>query len=317
MANDSLTGFLLRARSVAVLARAGATQGEQQAAANALARFASKARTLAEQAPEPERSRFVGLLRRISPVLVSELGDPAVAAMPGSTATGIGAGRPGPSFLRAARADRTRVARPASTEAPRSSPQFRIGVWVLNKRTGRAAVIQERARPRATPLGPEHLFIVDGDGRPLERGWHEFDLRLATDQEIAVEQASRAAAKEKREREQAEWEAEWDAQCARLKNLKTLRHGAELYAVAARPWHKSEQLCGNAWDGKHYVVFEAMNGVIKKIRIVGSKAAATRTYNAATNIGCASLDVSDTRFDELCHQLVELAKASSRRRQSA
>ena len=106
---------------------------------------------------------------------------------------------------------RGHTGRPPETEKPKPQMHpFRVGLWVYNLLTSQVAVIEQRVPPRNGPNGPEEIFLMEAEAAS-HLGWSQFDIRLATQEEIAAEQGRRTAKKEQAERERAERTAKWAA----------------------------------------------------------------------------------------------------------
>jgi len=197
------------------------------------------------------------------------------------------------------------------TEKPK--PQlhpFRVDRWVYNLRTKQVAIIEQRVPPRNGPNGPEDIFLMEAEAG-ARLGWYQFDIRLATREEIEAEQARRKAKKAQEEREQAQRKAKWEA---RWEEKRRIRGPCILFAVAKKQRRKSEMLVGRAWDGVDYLVFEAVDGAIRFRRTYGNKGAATRAYNEAIATGYTELEADEARFDRLCPALVRALPSQAKKR---
>jgi len=309
------------------IALRGATPAERDAGLEAVLRLCA---TLAKHGPDaisnarPDTDQFIQLL---SPGLASRLQFRLIEISPGFTdatarGTAAGSSQP-PSFQEATptvadplrrRESMSRPSVPRRPKPPRHS--FRVGAWVYNLETRQMAIIKQFLMPRNGPNGPEDMFHVGAaDGALLS--WCQFEIRLATQEEIEAEQANRKASKEEFQREQEELERERverraESQ-AKWETRRRLRGSCKLFAVAQKRRRKLEMLMGRAWDGGDYVVFEAVDGAIRSRRTYRTKGVATRAYNAAIVTGYTTLDADKERFDRLCSALVEARLVQPRR----
>jgi hypothetical protein len=183
-------------------------------------------------------------------------------------------------------------------------------VWVYSLQSKKVATIEQRVPPRNGPNGPEDIFLMEA-AAGAELGWNQFDIRLATQEEIEAEQANREAKKAEAEHERAEWRTKLEA---RRETKRRIRGSCNLLAVAQKQRRKSEMLVGQAWDGGDYVVFEAVDGSIQSRQTYSNKGTATRAYNRAIATGYIELNADEERFDRLCPALLETRIAPNKGR---
>lgn len=190
-----------------------------------------------------------------------------------------------------------------------------VGRWVYHLKRRQVARIEARFPERNGQNGPEARFLMeDRIGNCVDRVWGQYDIRLATDQEISAEKTRREVEEARQRQEEERVRSEVDDRImafrTRIDEMAQIRGDWYLVSIARILMDRESKLLGQAEkiSAGNYVVFEASKEAILRYRCFNSssEAAIYMTRLLDNSPSYTKLDRKSGDFDRLIADLAQI-----------